>query len=350
VRIQKEITKQSEQNKNTNIFNSLKKMGKKFEIFEKNLNYAHKNLGISLSVNEFDFKDKEIKLLNYEETADRKEITNFIENLNDYSCRKLAGNMYVNKRFFDVKGKKFVSSASLAGANANTFVAGRTGLNQNLIVNTVDVQSKINHEEEIQKKEKILVNGIEKSRNKENNKTLDNFQKENKIDNINTKSNNSCNNHHQHETHKRSTFFSNKLSEMKHNYLLDKAHHSKDNSQNAKESLEIFNQLNEGFVKAPKSSNVDKIRTEDNNLIIEILNKHEIIKDIFLINNYIKYSNYSDQLKKQKRNLVKNFTNEIEAYRVHMKNNRNLSNPVKANLELLNSFLNKIKPNTASSG
>jgi len=40
-----------------------------------NNNYSHKNYGISLNENEFDYKDKEIKMVNFEEPSDRKDIT-----------------------------------------------------------------------------------------------------------------------------------------------------------------------------------------------------------------------------------------------------------------------------------
>lgn len=343
-RIQKENAKQSDQSKNINFFNSLKKLGKKFEIFEKSFNYSHKNFGITLNVNEFDFKDKEIKMLNFEEPADRKEITNFIENLNDYSFRKLAGNSYINKRFIDIKGKRFFSVASSGGANSNALV-GITGKNQNLNINSIKGQGK-NNEEEAHREVSDFSNGIVKNLDYKSNNNNSIRQDINNHSNSEINFNN-LQHHHQH--HKRSHCFSIKLNEMKHEYLLEKAHHNKDASLHAQESLEIFNKLNESTIKGSRQNYTDKIRIEDYNLIVEIFNKHEIIKDIFLINNYIKYSNYSDQLKKQKRNLVKNFTNEIETYRINMKNNRSLSNPVKANLELLNSFLNKIKPNTASS-
>lgn len=355
----KESVKQSEQSKNTNLFNNLKKLGKKFENYEKYFNYAHKNHGISLNVNEFDFKDKEIKMLNFDEPSDRKEILHFIENLNDYSCRKLAPNAYVNKRLMEVKGKKFAATAA-------------TNANGHSLQEKPNTKANNSNEDKMQIDKIPNGNEIAKNQNDKNEKNIIelNSSNNNFVNNNNVNNNNNCNyansetindiagihadggNNHHHEHHghhhKRSHFFSNKLSEMKHNYLLEKAHHNKDASHNSQDSLEIFNKLSEATAKAPKASNTDKIRMEDYNLIVEIFNKHEIIKDIFLINNYIKYSNYSEMLKKQKRNLVKNFTNEIETYRQNMKNNRNLSNPVKANLELLNSFLNKIKPNNPS--
>jgi len=64
------------------------------------------------------------------------------------------------------------------------------------------------------------------------------------------------------------------------------------------------------------------------NLIIEIFNKHEIIKDIYVINNFLKGSSYSDQTKNKKRNLVKSLIFEIENSKNNMKLIRNLANSV----------------------
>ena len=66
---------------------------------------------------------------------------------------------------------------------------------------------------------------------------------------------------------------------------------------------------------------------------------------MFLINNHIRSSSYNDTIKNQKRGLVRQLTIEIESYKNVMKNQRNLSSVVKANLELLNLFLTKVKPN-----
>jgi len=83
MRIQSEIIKQWDQNKLQNNFNLLKKLGRKYENFELNNNYSHKNDGKNLNVNEFYYKNKEIKMVNLEEPSDRKDITNFIYKFND---------------------------------------------------------------------------------------------------------------------------------------------------------------------------------------------------------------------------------------------------------------------------
>jgi len=345
-KIQKENQKQLEQGKSTNIFNNLRKIGKKFEIYEKFSNYSHKNYGISLNVNEFDFKDKEIKMLNFEEPADRKEITNFIENLNDYSSRKLPPNSYINKRFCEIKGKKFQLQSNViqqnyskisdillkSECNGINLPLGNKNVAENYHPDSYDLE---NHH--LKSKENIEAMHTEPY-------SITNGGSINNSLNMNNTQNN-----HTHGHNKKPHSFSKKLNEMKHNYLLEKAHHNKDITHDTMESLEIFNKLNEATIKAPKQTS-EKMRREDYNSILEIFNKHEIIKDIYTINNYIKCSNYNDHMKTQKRSLVRSLTNDIEIYRSTMKVKQNLHSAVKANLDLLNSFLNKIKPNSANQG
>jgi len=69
---------------------------------------------------------------------------------------------------------------------------------------------------------------------------------------------------------------------MKHKYLLEKAHQVSDCLNKKQDSMVIFNKLNEITGK----TNSEIKRREELNLIIEIFNKHEIIKDLKVINNF----------------------------------------------------------------
>ena len=306
-------------NININLFNSFRKLGKKFEISEKCQNYSHKNYGLCLNVNEFDFKDKEVKMLNYEE-INKKEINNLIENLNDYSIRKMTQITYCNKNLYDIKTKKYnfglsFNSSTYPRDKPNTTISNEI----NIIQNNNDVEMRIDNEN--------------------NNENVDT-----NIHNLNhdVKANSNNQNYKEHSQNKKNLFIKNQLKEMKQNFVNYKKNPELQN--NSKESHEIFLKINESIVKNLKT-NLLNIKNEDLKIVEDIKNKHELIKDMFLINNHIRSSSYNDTIKNQKRGLVRQLTIEIESYKNVMKNQRNLSSVVKANLELLNLFLTKVKPN-----
>jgi len=343
MRIQREILKQSEQNKYQNNFNLLKKLGRKYENFELNNNYSHKNDGISLNVNEFDFKDKEIKMVNLEEPSDRKDITNFIYKLNDYSARKLSSTTFINKRLMETKIKKsiFNNYSQVNNINREDIIHAKESGIHNQILNNHVMEENIRNNDPT----KNISHQTSKNVNQYKKNYKENMGNEYLNNKINGKWNDNNINQEKTTHNKKSNFYSNKINEMKHKYLLEKAHQATDCYNKSQDSMVIFNKINEITAKTGKT-NPEIKRREELNLIIEIFNKHEIIKDIYVINNFLKGSSYSDQIKNQKRNLVKSLTFEIENSKNNMKQNRNLTNSVKVNLELLNLFLNKIKPNT----
>jgi hypothetical protein len=73
------------------------KMSKTFEGIEKNRLVKSNYLGPFLAVAEFDYKDKEMKEKNPDEEFNKKEMNNLIENINNYSMRKLEGVSYINQ-------------------------------------------------------------------------------------------------------------------------------------------------------------------------------------------------------------------------------------------------------------
>jgi len=82
----------SEKNKN----NKTGGNKKRFEKIELHKNYIHKYFGTCSNIIEFDYKDKEIKR-NLEETEfNKKETSSFIENINNYSLRKLEKLNYIS--------------------------------------------------------------------------------------------------------------------------------------------------------------------------------------------------------------------------------------------------------------
>lgn len=327
-KLQKESLKHPE-TKFVNFFNNYKKIGKKCEACEKANSFPQKYHGLSLTDKEFDVKEREFKLRNEDydsknEEFEKKEIANLIENINNYSIRKLSNMNYTNKNLLEVKFKKF-----------NNFILTQsTGINGNIKNIYQDVEMK--------------------------------FEGDNKPSNGNMKNNinqqsyiNNCNG-----TIKRvkNSFLSDKLKIMEREYNENKARLE----SNEKECLEMFERLNytepkkinenEALSKTNKSntniSNKDEINlltNEEMKIITEIRHRHEIIKDIFLINNHIKYSNYSDSQKDVKKLSVRKLTTEIEEYRNIIARNKKLLTPaVKANLDLLNYFFFKVKPNSNS--
>lgn len=73
------------------------KIGRKYDLLEKHKNYSHKYFGACLAVSEYDYKDKIIKEISTEEEYTRKEINNFIVDINNYSSKKLENVNYIGK-------------------------------------------------------------------------------------------------------------------------------------------------------------------------------------------------------------------------------------------------------------
>lgn len=82
----------------------IQKYSKKWENVELHKNYIHKHFGSCLNVQEYDYKDKEIKkisaAMSEEEEFNKKEMSNFIESINNYSCRKLENVNYISTNNF----------------------------------------------------------------------------------------------------------------------------------------------------------------------------------------------------------------------------------------------------------
>jgi hypothetical protein len=80
------------------IFSKPSKILKKYEMLEKHRNFAPKFLGTCFSsVSEYDYKDRD---MSSEENFNKKEISNLIENLNNYSMRKLENTPYIPRTSF----------------------------------------------------------------------------------------------------------------------------------------------------------------------------------------------------------------------------------------------------------
>jgi hypothetical protein len=73
------------------------KLGKTPEAIERNRLYTSNYMGPCLAIAEFDYKDKEMKEKNPEEEFNKKELNNLIENINNYSMRKLEGNNFISR-------------------------------------------------------------------------------------------------------------------------------------------------------------------------------------------------------------------------------------------------------------
>ncbi len=82
------------------------KISKIYEDLERHRLYTFNYYGLCQAVSEFDYKDKEMKEINPAEEFNKKEISNLIENINDYSIRKLENIKYLPRNNFLSKIKK----------------------------------------------------------------------------------------------------------------------------------------------------------------------------------------------------------------------------------------------------
>ena len=142
-------------------------------------------------------------------------------------------------------------------------------------------------------------------------------------------------------TNQQKNFFKNKLKSLKEEYLKNKKLQKPENI--SKSNIEIFRKLNQNALLLNRRY---KLKTDLNEIskVTEFQNRHELIKDIFLINSNIRCSSYNEQLKMQKKICVRNLSNEIDSYRVKLEQFENMPNLLKVNLFYLSGFLNKLKP------
>jgi hypothetical protein len=78
--------------------------------------------------------------------------------------------------------------------------------------------------------------------------------------------------------------------------------------------------------------------------MLDLIRKsHNLVRDIFYIHNSIKNSNYPEDVKRMKKNNVKELSQEINERILRYSRAENLSSVVKSNLEILKFYIDKIK-------
>jgi hypothetical protein len=394
---------------NFKVFNfnaSFRKISKKFEKFEKFYYFAYKNNGVCLNTNEIDlnYKDKD-REFNRNDDDNKKNVKILIENLNDYSIRKLKDIKNVNKRMYMIRGKKTLNNDiefSLNDSNNNNYKSKFNNLNisNNNNNNNNDISYIINsknscinnnnnnngsyiinlikpqNEKEISNLNKLNFKSNDNNNTdnsyKNNNNNYDNNNNNNDYnDNIETTYLNSNTNlnlnliHYNNENKDKdkakdyiekkisskfsNNFFRNKLKIIKEEYIEEK--NNENLIEKNEKNFEIFKKLNENSALLNRKY---KFKNDSNELlkIFNFQNRHELIKDIFMINSHIRCSNYNEHQKIQKKHFVRGLSNEIDIYRNKMDQMENMPSLIKTNLVFLSNFLNKLKPtiqNTNSS-
>jgi len=159
--------------------------------------------------------------------------------------------------------------------------------------------------------ENFIINDPTQNNSHQTSKNVNQYKTKNKenmgYEYINNKINGKFNDNNINQektTKKKSHINLNKINGTKHKYILQKANQNSD----------CYNKLNDISGK----TNSEIKRREELNLIIEIF-KQEIIKDIYVINNFLNGSSYIDQIKNKKRKLVKSLTIEIEKSKNNIK-------------------------------
>ena len=146
------------QNNTNNIYQKYK-INKIYEDIERHRLYTYNYYGLCQAVSEFDYKDKEMKEINPTEEFNNKEISNLIENINNYSIRKLENIKYLPRHNLLTKIKKEEKK------QVNTLPINRTNnINMNKIFSHVlemkanQNKTIINIKDSIDAFKKVLIN------------------------------------------------------------------------------------------------------------------------------------------------------------------------------------------------